>query len=72
MLKKERKRALELGDSPHQNGLTQQNPFVESQKTYVKEAYKSDMDDITMKSQKSRVKGNGMIFTGGLSQLRSC
>jgi len=60
MLKKERKRALELGgDKRYQNGIASSTASsLESQKTYVKETYSTNNnDDVAPTSQKSRVKG---------------
>ena len=64
MLKKERKRALELGDKRFQNGAASfTNPSLENQKTYVKEAYKTDNNnDAALTSLKSRVKGSDVLF----------
>ena len=57
MLKKERKRTMETESrTQHQNGpLSFSNLPLEAQKTYVKDAYKPDEDEL--KFQKSRIKG---------------
>ena len=54
MLKKERKRAMEASNARSMS----MNRAFETQKTYVKEAYRADDDDDGVGSpQKSRVKG---------------